>query len=196
MVYLGWKPSQSKLHSDIKSQWILNPLTSIPIETASINKTPPLFPVFLLNTSALYQSALHKNKRQGLQSDIIYPEFEVVGMNERIVKFFPVTLNSINISHLLLLHPFSSVNPSWNLAFSSRTPIGNGCLRKKRQIKLKSEINLCIHWFCYKRRWTVVFKLVLAVIQALPSAHYAYKTTWRKLHKSRYQKSIEKLGEQ
>lgn len=130
------------MHSDIKSQGILNPpdLYSRCCMTASINKMPPLLPVFLLTTSPLYQSALHKNKRQGFQSDTLYPDLEVVGMNRRIVKFFPVTLNSPSISHLLLLHPFSSVNLSWNLAISSRTPIGSGSLKKKRQIKLRQKL--------------------------------------------------------
>lgn len=171
MVYLGWKLSQTKVHSDVKSQWILNPpdLYTHCCLTASINKTPSLFPVFLLTTSPFYQSALHKNKRQGLQSDTLYPDLEVVGMYGRIAKFFPVTLNSTSISHLLLLHPFSSVNSSWNLAFSSRTPIGSGCLSKNGQIKLSQKL-FFVSIDCYKRRWTVAFKMVLAVIRALPSA--------------------------
>lgn len=130
------------MHSDIKSQWILNPpdLYTHCCLTASINKTSSLFPVFLLATRPLYQSALHKTKRHGLQSDTLYPDLEVVGMNGRIAKFFLVTLNSTSVSHLLLLHLFSSLNPSWNFAFSSRTPIGSGCLSKKRQIKLSQKL--------------------------------------------------------
>lgn len=116
-------------------------LTSMPVPAwhHQSTRSSPLFSGFLLSTIPLYQNALRKTKRQGLQSVIIYPDLEAVGMNGRTVKFFPVTWGSISVSHLLPPHPFSSINPPWNPCFSNRTPIGDSCLRKKRRMKISEK---------------------------------------------------------